>query len=290
MCVIAVVAASAAVLASPNAGAAAFDVSLTVAQVPQTEEQRTTLFAIVTVRRQEIVAGPYARYAQKYLGVSAPLADKVSHEITAAKIADISQLYYVPEPAISTKASHMAPEQGFPKLTVDKSSAVAMSLEESARLAAAKIFEIRQSRFDLISGEVGENVFGGGLGSALAEFNRLEEEYLSLFLGKQTSLVVEREFRLVPVRGRSTYTVCRFSEEDGLLPEDDLSGVPVVLELQPTEGLAMEAADSQVKPSSRATAVVVPADVRCRVIFDGAELASGVFPVWQFGRTVYVVQ
>ncbi len=196
------------------------------------------------------------------------------------------------ETAISgTAPTHMNPASGFPRLTVDKMSAAAVGLEESARLAAEKIFAIRRSRFDLITGEVGENVFGGGLGSALAELSRLEEEYLSLFLGKETTHSEHRQYSVTPTKGRLTYTVCRFSESDGLLPQDDLSGIPVVLELKPAiETSQMIVFNTQTKPSSRAVAQLIPADMQCRVVLDGVELASEQFPVWQFGETVYINQ
>jgi hypothetical protein len=258
------------------------------AQADQSQQERTTLYVDVAVERQETVAGPYARYAQKYLGVAAPLADKVLHKVTDVYIQNNSDTeHYLHDPNGYAPPSHMNPAEGFPRLTVDKSSAAPVSLEESARLAAEKIFDIRRSRFDLITGEVGENVFGGGLGAALSELSRLEEEYLSLFLGRQTIKTDHERYRVTPVRGRSTYTVCRFSDADGLLPEDDLSGEPMVLELRPIDEQA-EALNPQPKPSSRAVATLIPADVQCRIILNGTELASEMFSIRQLGQTVYI--
>ena len=267
----------------------------TRAQATQNQGQRTTLAVTLTVEQQEIIAGPYARYAQKYLGVAAPLADKVLHKVTSAKLLDASDITQQDEAQETTPATepaaqptHMNPASGFPRLTVDKTSAVTMSLEESARLAAEKIFTIRRSRFDLITGEVGENVFGGGLDSALAELSRLEEEYLSLFLGRETVRSERRTYSVSPVKGRLTYTVCRFSETDGPLPLDDLSGVPVVLELQTTGEANDVTLSTPARPNPRAVAQLVPADMQGRVILEGTELASGQFRIWQLGETIYV--
>ena len=41
-------------------------------------QPRTILAVDVTVERDQTLTGPYARYAQKYLGVRAPLADKTT--------------------------------------------------------------------------------------------------------------------------------------------------------------------------------------------------------------------
>ncbi len=157
------------------------------------------------------------------------------------------------------------------------------------RLAAEKIFEIRRSRFDLITGEVGENVFGGGLSAALQELDHLEEEYLSLFLGKQTIRTEYKQYSVTPAKDKPTYIVCRFSQIDGLLPADDLSGEPMVLELRPADDSAAPQTPAvQAKPNSRAVPTLIPAEMRCRVILDGVELASEEFTIPQLGETVYL--
>ena len=51
---------------------------LTVAQ------PRTILAVDVTVEHDVTLSGPYARYAQKYLGVRAPLTDKTVWSVTGA--------------------------------------------------------------------------------------------------------------------------------------------------------------------------------------------------------------
>lgn len=264
---------------------AAFPVA---AQTPHDAGGLTTLSVNVVVQRQEIVTGPYARYAQKYLGVTAPLADKIIYEVAKVTVLDNSEIPYYSEYSENRVLPHMNPESGFPRLTVDKTAAAALSLEENARLAAEKIFEIRRIRLDLISGEVGENVFGGGLSSALAELSRLEEEYLSLFLGKQSVRFDEKQYRVTPIKNKATYTVCRFSPTDGLLSADDLSGVPMVLELKPADESVADMPETKGKPSSRAVPVLVPAYMQCRIILDGTELTSGVFDIRQLARTVYM--
>ncbi len=247
----------------------------------------TTLYIDIAVERQEIVAGPYARYAQKYLGVAAPLADKVLHNVISVNILESSEMSTSGNTlAPNVVPTHMNPAGGFPRLTIDKTSAAAISLEESARLAAEQIFELRRSRLDLITGEVGENVFGGGLESALREIDR--EEYLSLFLGKQSTRTDTKQYSVTPSKDKLTYTVCRFSDATGLLPADNLSGEPVVLELRYVDGrTASDLAAAQVKPNARVIPQLLPADMQCRLILNGEELASEQFRIVQLGETVY---
>lgn len=251
-------------------------------------QPQTTLYIDITVEQQDIVAGPYARYAQKYLGVSAPLADKVLYEITGAAVCAESRHIGVPLAATGGAVSHMNPAKGFPKLPVDRMSNSQLSLEDNAKLAADRIFSIRKSRYELITAEAGENVFGAGLRSALDELDRLEEEYLSLFLGKLTSRTVSKQYKAVPAQGKQNYIVCRFSNIDGLLPQDDLSGEPVVLEITPAGNVSTAGLPVVDKPAKTDKAFRVADDALCRIIFNGVEIASETIPVYQFGQTVYL--
>jgi hypothetical protein len=185
-------------------------------------------------------------------------------------------------------ASHMNPVKGFPKLLIDRMYNSAGSLEDNARLAADRIFNIRRSRYELITGEAGENVFGAGLGSALAELDKLEEEHLSLFLGKQTTKITSAEYEVMPSGDKENYIVCRFSTTDGLLPTEDLSGQPIVLETTPLNHLSTEGFAVVEKPSKDDRAYRIADDVVCRVISGNIEIASEIIPIFQFGKTVYL--
>lgn len=252
-------------------------------------QPQTTLYVDITVEQQDVIAGPYARYAQKYLGVSAPLADKSLYEITDAAISQESRETTNTDTACAAPdVTHMNPAKGFPKLLVDRMSNSQLSMEDNAQLAAERIFNIRKSRYELITGEAGENVFGAGLSSALKELDRLEEEYLSLFLGKQTGKTITKQFKVTPAQGKQTYIVCRFSNIDGLLPQDDLSGQPVILETKPLGNISTAGLPVVNKPIKTDQAYQIADDVLCRVIVDNAEIASATIPVYQLGQTIYL--
>ncbi len=79
---------------------------------------RTTLKVTVEVEKESIRKGPYARYAQKYLGVMAPLADKDIYTITGGKIgfaeeADPEQVYTVENPDKSSVKIYESTREGF---------------------------------------------------------------------------------------------------------------------------------------------------------------------------------
>lgn len=252
---------------------------------------QTTIPIVVEIQKQEIEAGPYARYAQKYLGVAAPLADKVLHEVKAANIMDFSEIAEeMVIPAYDIQYTHMNPENGFPRLTIDRTSMAIFSLEESARQAAEKIFSLRRTRLELISGEVGENVFGGGLRAALDEISRLEEDYLSLFLGRQKSTKIVKKIVVTPEKTKLSYQLFRISETAGVLPDDSTDGTAVMLQLSPTADLTLQPSGYASRPPKNAVPKMVPAEMRCVVEFGGVELASKVIEIQQFGRVTYVAR
>ena len=149
----------------------------------------TVLAADITVRCEKIVCGPYARYAQKFLGLRALLTDKTVYTVADAAIALMPGERYVTAgelPASTCRVeSYEAQGADFARLQTDRLDMTETDLQTAARNAAAAIFSLRKHRLDLISGEAGENVFGAGLPVALERLDRLEQEYLELFLGRR---------------------------------------------------------------------------------------------------------
>ncbi len=259
----------------------------------------TVIAVDITVRRESVRKGPYARFAQRYFGAIAPLADKDIYEITAASIGWWDNTtaqpggYTVPLPADATPvvASHTWSATDFVKVQPDRLSATDKSAEEAAREAAQTIFNLRKRRIELITGEYAETVFGEGLRAAIERIDRMENEYLELFYGKQVVTTHTERYIIVPDGGRNAYIVCRFSEGAGLLPDSDLAGQPVLLELRPL-GKAQEAyhvvpvKGKQAKQSKERATYAVSDNVLCRVTDGKRELAQRIVPVFQYGVTV----
>lgn len=253
-------------------------------------QPRTILAVDVRVGCEQIIAGPYARYAQKYLGVRAPLTDKTIWTIEGASVAllDPAAAFGAAEPAAPTTAvaSHSRADEGFSRMPVDKSSTVVLTLEDAAREAANTIFSLRRHRVDLITGEAGENVFGEGLAAALDEIARQEQCYLELFLGKRIVSTDSRRYVVCPQADKKQYVVCRFTASEGLLPASDLSGDMVVLQIDPSGNLPTELEAGAKETSVVACRVADPA--ACTVVCGGREYARTVLPVFEFGRTINV--
>jgi len=255
-----------------------------------------TVFRVaVTLQKESVRKGPYARYAQKYLGVIAPLNDRDTYTVvsaaitcsdgvacctTAAPVCNAPGGTAISAPEV---VSPMHSDTGFVRLPVNITSAVAKSTEQMAADAATAIFKLRKQRSDLISGEAGENVFGAGLTSALEELRSQEQEYLELFLGKQFTQQVTRTFEVVPRAGNFSYTVCRITEDGGFADPIKAASRPLILELKPATADIPAAQLS--KKSVPSISYLFPAVTAARLTDGANELASGRFPVFQYGAT-----
>ncbi len=253
-------------------------------------QPRTILAVDLEVECDRILAGPYARYAQKYLGLRAPLTDKTVWTIKNARtsLADTETALFAGALKSPEKHTYIYTEADdeFPRVLIDKTGVQVSTLEEAARDAVNTIYALRRHRMELITGEAGENVFGEGLKSALAEIDRLEQSYLELFLGKRSITTSSHRYVIYPQTDKLQYVVCRFSTATGLLPDNDLSGDMVLLQINPTEPQTTGIAASEREPSVVSCRVAAPSE--CKVICNNDQFKSVTLPIFEFGRTVYV--
>ena len=110
----------------------------------------------------------------------------------------------------TTEQNGLASDDSFGALPFNQTSSIEKSTEQMAADAANAIFTLRKRRFDLVTGEMGENVFGAGLEAALKEMDRIEAEYLSLFIGKRYTQRIVKTYSVLPAAEGATI-VCRFS-------------------------------------------------------------------------------
>lgn len=252
----------------------------------------TTLTVDIEAECERTICGPYARYAQKLLGVRAPLTDKVEWRVKRAAIglADASSFVQQPFEAAPTKQfSYADAEEGFSMIQPDKSSTSATTLEDAALMAANSIFSLRRHRTELITGEAGEHVFGEGLKSALEEIARQEQALLELFLGKRTVRSEVRRFVLSPESTKQQYVVCRLSAVDGIVPSSDLTGDMVVLQITPAETVESPVPEAGVKETMTVSALVANR-AACSIQVRGEEVTREVLPLFQFGRMIQLAQ
>jgi hypothetical protein len=184
-------------------------------------------------------------------------------------------------------------DTAFVSVPVLRKEVVRKSLEEKAKEAADFIIDLRMNRFKLISGEYDMFPDGQSMQSVLEEFKRLEEEYLSLFIGKTYKQVRTRMFEYIPSQNEEIdrTVLFRFSDSKGILPFGDLSGRPISLEIsRENRTAALSSFPEPVKGDEMQGRVFyrVP-DFGVVQLIDGRNvIMKNRIPVSQFGKTISI--
>lgn len=234
----------------------------------------------IVVEKQSVVAGPYARYALKNLGIRVPFTDKVSYRLVEAKLAlNTPDSYYAS--GIDSYDSHR--KSHLDAISVERTNILQPSDEDAALEAAQQIFALRRSRLDLITGEAGEHVFGEGLKVALKAIDRREQALLELFMGRVETSRECKRFILRPSGEKNQYIICRFSSEEGLLDSSNLSGDIILLYI--TAGDVPQVTEASEK-SRTFVRCRLAAQSLCQLLYGDELLGSAQLPLFEYGKSV----
>jgi hypothetical protein len=292
---------------------------------------------------ESFIAGPYAKFAQKYLGIAAreesgefyklssvemkpfieaDYSSNIALNLGNSKYASANFLEFISQGLIiwsdsyagkedkmrfskiiqkstfntSLSTSNLTNEKstlyktvqtasGLERVPVQQNQVVEKSQEKRAEETAALIFKLRTKRVEIITGETDATFSGEALKAAIDEINRLESEYLSLFIGKSSFDKQQMSFELVPLADntKQVYIAFRFSDNQGLLPSNNLSGRPIVLELL-SEGKVAEAPGMDLSTSKGRVIYRKPAIMTARVSDGQTILLQTRMPVYQLGN------
>jgi hypothetical protein len=163
------------------------------------------------------------------------------------------------------------------------------TLEQKAEEAANFLIKLKKRRFKLVAGQYDYMPEGSAMADALKELARIEEEYLSLFIGKRIVNTWHRNYHYTPVLGKETERIVlfRFSETEGFLGVRETGGIPVMLELastMKTRGLERPTMSARDVDNLLYYRIADQAWVKLLI---GEEMwAEALFPVFQFGVIV----
>lgn len=178
-------------------------------------------------------------------------------------------------------------ESSYGRVAVRQEMLVEKSLEKRAAETADMIFGIREKRLQIVTGDTDATYSGEAMGAAVAELTRLEKEYMTMFTGYSEYRTQKMAFEVVPQRGRESqlYVAFRISDTAGLLPADNISGKPVVMEIVPQVPAPVEVSEKQLKKNRSAVSVAYRIPAICSVkLTDGMNvLLQGRVPVYQLG-------
>ncbi len=96
----------------------------------------------------------------------------------------------------------------------DEESNDKMTEQEIALTIIEEIKKLRVAHFDLITGYQEVN-YGNTINYMVEQIKDLENEYLSMFLGKTNSEIFTQTFYIIPEEGKNSIVISKFSESEG---------------------------------------------------------------------------
>ncbi|MDE5424376.1 DUF4831 family protein [Ancylomarina sp. DW003] len=124
-------------------------------------------------------------------------------------------------------------DTAFIKVPELKELAFAKSIEDKAKEAAHQLFKLRKRRFKILTSNYEVLPPDGKAYEVIVrELDKLEKEYLSLFLGKEVSVLERGQFAYKPTASGKGGVMFRISPERGLVDVSDLKAIPVRVEFK----------------------------------------------------------
>lgn len=272
----------------------------------------TGLRFVITSEKVEKVRGDFYLYSERFLGLKdIILEDEVEWRIKDVRLEtygvpntkEVFQLLLKPEEtlpliqlsqdgvilAINTMAE--TPESTpKPEATVLESVSqapyteamlLANSTAKMAEEAARYIYRLRESKTAMLTSE--SPVLppdGEAYAMSIAELNKMEEQFVSLFKGYEKVTEVTSHVNVVPEDLLTKDIIFRFSNFAGVVAKDDFSGSPVLMSLESNNFESMQtlASDSAGLFAKR------PAPINITLQSDGKEILSEEVFMSQFGE------
>ena len=174
-----------------------------------------------------------------------------------------------------------------PRQYMNEEILAAGSKAKMAQLTAQEIYDIRDSRSQLIKGQADFMPKDGEqMKMMLSQMDQQDKALTSLFSGVTVRDTTEQVFVVVPDSVLQHQPLFRFSRHFGLVEADDVSGSPYyisvknITQLPPTD----EAAAKKQKKAAEGLYYNVPGKLRS-IIYNGIdEVSSEDFPAGQFGN------
>ncbi|MFQ7040177.1 MAG: DUF4831 family protein [Barnesiella sp.] len=273
--------------------------------------------ATKTIRK----AGPYYKYAEKYMGVKGAITENSeSWELTAVKVYPFGipnkEEQYLIQCKVGTTPFIFLSKEGLPlsinadpvldsvnvtKPMARKSSpldnnqyASVMSEEllmsgstsRMAEVAAKQIYRIRESRVNLVTGEVDKlPADGESFKLVMTQLDEQEAALTALFMGTTQTETVVKHFTYVPTGDVKNDVIFRLSDFYGIVSKEDVSGAPVYLNVEITQKgeLPVDNKGKEKKMPKDGVAYCIPGKAEVSVTYNNKVYCKTQVQVAQFG-------
>lgn len=288
---------------------------------------RTGIRVLVKARLTAFVPGPYAAFAEPLLGIR----DVKTQAQNLWEMEDVQFVTFAePDPACTYRASGVGTfiqltssgllaginssavvEDGETSVahsfaTINKSSGLQFhnlidnpalsgrtAIDQRAVQAANRILRARSVRFDIAAGQLDEfHPDGDAYEESMEELYRTEKELLALFTGKSASETYTFTFDYIPQTSVRGEVIFRFDEQRGFLPTNDLSGKPVMIDVERNDALSARLTaiktDQQAGPGISGVFYRQPGTAEIRISRELTVIGSGRAVIAQFGEVLPV--
>lgn len=281
----------------------------------------------VTIEAEHTVRTPgeFYSYAKKYLNIDNPITEPSqswtvkSVNVNSRGVADPKEQYLIQfkpgqTPYIVTDENSMPlaintentvqaetpelpqPQKAAPtplqteaaRQVVTEDMLRSQSMAKRAELAAQRIYELRQSRNDLITGQADQMPPDGKAMQIIIDQIAAQEAALTaMFVGTTQTSTDVATFTFIPSSedDRQNKVLARISATDGIVGADDLSGDPVTLQLRVKERGRLplnEKGETREMPKG-GVAYRIPGTAQISIDFDGRTMWEGTVDAAQYG-------
>lgn len=263
-------------------------------------------------------AGPYYKYAKKYLGVTdivtedsetwaiervcmvpRGIADTANRYQLTFKSGQTPYIYVNPDGLIySINAEPEIADLSCPPVAPDEPDSIDVSkvfseellmsgsIAKMAEVAAKQIYRIRESRLDLLTGDVDKMpADGDSFKLIIAQLDAQEAALTALFLGTKSVERVVKRVEYCPEDDVESEILFRFSDFLGFVDADDLSGAPVSISVTVTEKgeYPVDNKGNIVELPKKALAYTIPGKAVIAISYDGRTYVEEELPIAQLG-------
>jgi len=196
--------------------------------------------------------------------------------------ADIS-LHSVREMQYDTIYKEVLRDSVLIKIPVIRKKEVYKSKAKQAKETAEIIFNLRDDRYALFTGENDGNNFpdGEALKQMIIKLSELEKNYMSLFTGREMKIKKLYQFEFIPENNTKNKSeiLFRFSDKFGIT--NDTTDTPVILNFIPEENHIGRI--SQIDEKNKGILYRIPGKAQVNITLKGKELYKTEFEIPQIG-------
>ena len=281
---------------------------------------KTSFIINAEVTKITLKAGPYFRYAERYLGVKDVITEDAVYYVLGRVtmvnkgVPDTGNTYKIefnqktvaPFAFLTREGFLCAINEAFVPEIVDEERRVehkeittfststyseellrAGSESRQAEVASRHIYELRESHKDIITGNADYMPPDGeALKIVINELKEQEKSLVNLFTGIESRETEYFDVSIIPEDELDREVLFRFSSKSGILDADDLGGEPVYMNLTALERLpALDPKEAEKKAKSKGLVYNKPGRGRAEIIFNNKSLVKKDLFVVQFGIT-----